>query len=416
MKRFFFLLLALVTLLSIDGRCLTTSGTHTSTASSQIIPIVELTSGDSIIQSSDNYLYVESFTIVPGMTKTIPVYLHSTVPIWSFQVDFISSCTKQKFHNIQFSDEFIQHVTWQDFTIESSLLSGAGSGTFRVEVKNESRIHFIPASERLHVFNLTISIPNTVAFADWPFRVRNFLFVNADNGENMQGANKPKTMTVTNNPDDYHITAPDLTVTPSDTGRVYSLPLTLTMPQGGNFINFLMLVTFPEGLKPACDEDGRYCYLNEELNNPETICIHDMDRESSWPRYTFAISDASRTPKTNNPCHLITLNVTPTTDFVPGNRDMMIYLDYIDADDIRFKIGTSDYPVKLTTIHFTDTIPGDVNNDGLVDVEDVNALISIILELNVAADYCGNTNVDGDATGKIDINDLNALINLILAQ
>ena len=55
---------------------------------------------------------------------------------------------------------------------------------------------------------------------------------------------------------------------------------------------------------------------------------------------------------------------------------------------------------------------GDVNGDGKVDVEDVNAVINIILKTKTVADYDGGADVNND--GKIDVEDVNAIINLIL--
>ena len=58
------------------------------------------------------------------------------------------------------------------------------------------------------------------------------------------------------------------------------------------------------------------------------------------------------------------------------------------------------------------TVPGDVNNDGVVDVEDVNAMINIILGHAQASDYEGVADINGD--GKVDVEDVNAAINIIL--
>ena len=55
---------------------------------------------------------------------------------------------------------------------------------------------------------------------------------------------------------------------------------------------------------------------------------------------------------------------------------------------------------------------GDVNGDGIVDVEDVNAAINIILKLNPADSYPGNADLDGN--GMVDVEDVNMLINKIL--
>ena len=57
-------------------------------------------------------------------------------------------------------------------------------------------------------------------------------------------------------------------------------------------------------------------------------------------------------------------------------------------------------------------IEGDVNNDGIVDIGDVNAVINIILKYSTISDYEGNADLDGD--GTVDVTDVNAIINIIL--
>ena len=59
-------------------------------------------------------------------------------------------------------------------------------------------------------------------------------------------------------------------------------------------------------------------------------------------------------------------------------------------------------------------IPGDLNGDGTVDVEDVNAIINLILENITADQLAGNPDVNGD--GATDIADINEIINMILEQ
>ncbi len=59
-------------------------------------------------------------------------------------------------------------------------------------------------------------------------------------------------------------------------------------------------------------------------------------------------------------------------------------------------------------------IPGDLNNDGVADVADVNILINVILERNNDPIVVAMADISGD--GTIDISDVNALINIILAD
>ncbi|MBO7609412.1 MAG: leucine-rich repeat protein [Muribaculaceae bacterium] len=55
---------------------------------------------------------------------------------------------------------------------------------------------------------------------------------------------------------------------------------------------------------------------------------------------------------------------------------------------------------------------GDLDNSGIIDVEDVNAAINIILKIKTMSDYPGNGDMDGN--GYIDVEDVNAIINIIL--
>ena len=57
---------------------------------------------------------------------------------------------------------------------------------------------------------------------------------------------------------------------------------------------------------------------------------------------------------------------------------------------------------------------GDVDGNGLVDVDDVNAIVNIILGLKKASNYVGDANVSGDSAGLIDVDDVNAVVNIIL--
>lgn len=59
-------------------------------------------------------------------------------------------------------------------------------------------------------------------------------------------------------------------------------------------------------------------------------------------------------------------------------------------------------------------VPGDVNNDGTVDISDVNIIINIILGSDEATKYDGRADVNKD--GTVDISDVNLIINMILGN
>ena len=77
-------------------------------------------------------------------------------------------------------------------------------------------------------------------------------------------------------------------------------------------------------------------------------------------------------------------------------------------------IGDNNYTFQLAEFQFN-AKPyqrGDMDGSGIIDVEDVNAMINIILKFKTISDYPGNGDMDGNSI--IDVEDVNALINIIL--
>ncbi|MBR1804174.1 MAG: choice-of-anchor J domain-containing protein [Muribaculaceae bacterium] len=70
--------------------------------------------------------------------------------------------------------------------------------------------------------------------------------------------------------------------------------------------------------------------------------------------------------------------------------------------------------VKVELLEAADTMAGDLNGDGNVDVSDVNLLINVVLGKATAADLTGQADLNGD--GICDVSDVNALINIILKK
>ena len=60
-----------------------------------------------------------------------------------------------------------------------------------------------------------------------------------------------------------------------------------------------------------------------------------------------------------------------------------------------------------------DEMEGDVTGDGIVDIDDVNAVINIILKVKTEDDYPGVADMNGD--GEVDVDDMNIIINIVLA-
>ena len=108
---------------------------------------------------------------------------------------------------------------------------------------------------------------------------------------------------------------------------------------------------------------------------------------------------------------------------VPANSTAGVYWPLDFNEPVRFRMNMTSgtktgrcYVDQVTVYHDGDFAPeyakGDVDGSGIVDVDDVNAIVNIILGMKHSSDYKGVADVDG--SGIVDVDDVNAVINIIL--
>ncbi|MBR1803498.1 MAG: leucine-rich repeat protein, partial [Muribaculaceae bacterium] len=105
----------------------------------------------------------------------------------------------------------------------------------------------------------------------------------------------------------------------------------------------------------------------------------------------------------------LTLTVTPTAPFTIDSETNYYFtlpegvvVNVVEERNEHLVINFN-YAIDTTSV------TGDVNGDGKVDVEDVNAAINMILKM---ADT--DLKADLNSDGKVDVEDVNAIINIIL--
>ena len=217
-------------------------------------------------------------------------------------------------------------------------------------------------------------------------------------------------------------------------GQLVEIPITLTMPEGGNFTNIQFEITFPDGLRPVkvSYNDDDEPFIDESDNGEEYGCIGEdiplrggfsllgltdnLDVISNWPNYIVVGTNMTKTAITKNPCHVYTLYATSMPDYALGTREMKIYVKYTTYEDGSYTIGSWDNKVPLTTIIFTEpseTVRGDVNGDDVVDVDDLNIIINIMLR---KAEFTEWPAADVDGNGTVDVDDMNAVINVMIKK
>ena len=103
-------------------------------------------------------------------------------------------------------------------------------------------------------------------------------------------------------------------------------------------------------------------------------------------------------------------------DFLVTNEMFNTEIELTYENGQAFKIVAGEYGLTLNTetmkLVINKVMPtnGDLNNDGRIDIDDVNLIINAIL----ADQQIAGGDLTGD--GKVDVDDMNALINKILAQ
>ncbi len=162
----------------------------------------------------------------------------------------------------------------------------------------------------------------------------------------------------------------------------------------------------PSVMTMAGDVDADVVMVSANVNNPtnndaKVKLSVSTNGGSSWQEVGTQVVEG------NSATELSWLNrqsgaVRYRINIIAGSKTQAIYLD--------------DFTISYTgEIRTQETLNGDVDGSGIVDVDDVNAMINLILLYDQYKDkYPGNADLDGN--GLVDVDDVNALINIILSK
>ena len=86
--------------------------------------------------------------------------------------------------------------------------------------------------------------------------------------------------------------------------------------------------------------------------------------------------------------------------------------ELVDNGDGTWTLSMTAQDVTIIAMEETANMPGDLNGDGNVDVEDMNIMINVVLDMVNTNQLSGDPDLDGN--GIVDVVDVNTLINLVL--
>ena len=169
--------------------------------------------------------------------------------------------------------------------------------------------------------------------------------------------------------------------------------------------------TMPQGLEASYDEKTKMLHFSwlpsTDDATPQAALYYNVwvRVEGSTTVYMTVPADLSsgRLRVADYSCQLTTTGFS-----LRVNKPAAAYQWGVQAIDG----GKQASPFATGRVEVVSGLRGDVNGDGKVDVEDVNAAINIVLKLKTAADYPGSADLDGN--GKVDVEDVNAIINIML--
>ena len=187
------------------------------------------------------------------------------------------------------------------------------------------------------------------------------------------------------------VSAPDLTVDETNAGLPQALPLTLTMPDGGDYTNVEVHFQFPEGLYPCMinvdeyfdndelvetDADGMYTDTGADVakkgRNPAVSYSDNFEVADRWPNYTVVGANMSKTASTTNPNHFLTIFVKGMNIERPATLPIKVYMKYTQYDDQSFTVGEEDNMVDLCNVIYN--FP---DNTAVADVNAAKAVSSV---------------------------------------
>ena len=231
---------------------------------------------------------------------------------------------------------------------------------------------------------------------------------------------------VTVTDEQFGLRAPSRNIYATDIGKTFELPISLRMPFGYSLSDIYMRIRFPEGLHPGVEGEGEYaCHGWPGDDVPQCKSTHyhyshlfddNLGDDDEYPDYwvhvypyIYWMSDDRYI--TANPCHFYTMLVSIDSTFTAGEREMLYWGDYYNSDNIVTTFGQADKMLPLARFRFIDGIKGAINADEVTDIDDVNAMLNVLLGKRDPSPRCHLNNDD-----LIDLDDLNQLINILLKR
>ena len=192
---------------------------------------------------------------------------------------------------------------------------------------------------------------------------------------------------------------PDFTIYPGETMLV-----AMILENDEPFTAFQTDLVLPQGLS-VVDDDGEYLFDLTGRNASDQTIISKLREDGVLRMVSFCMSVR---PYSGNNGPIVVINLHADESFTGPATIMLKNSFFSTIYGEQFNLPSESSNVQL----LERLVIGDVNGDGVRDVEDVTMLISFVLNGCTTSFHVGNAYINDD--GVIDISDITALISLIL--
>ena len=333
-----------------------------------------------------------------NIEETIPVY----VPASSVDA-YKSSVTWKYFTNIQpiASDILATSLTLDviEVTLSTNETSTLIATLLPAEVTNPE-LAWTSSNEAVITVN-SEGIVTAVGAGEAVVTVR------TTDGSNLSATCVVSVATVDDDVKEYENT---LLVDDLDARAGTQVELSIALKNNVNITNFQFDLVLPEGVTIAQDEDG---YDLIDLSTVRTTARkhtigNELQNDGSMRVICYSSSNAVFSG-TEGEVMTIKLNISKSLSEGEYSVQLknLVLTEYTDGSAIKHTIPCIES--KINVYVYT---PGDVNDDGSIDVTDISGVVNFIL--NTATDGLIERAADVNEDGAVDVTDISGVVNMIL--
>ena len=344
-----------------------------------------LTLGCIFTFAAENHLYISDFKIVPGQQKTVEIVLDNETPISSLQFDLVLP------DGLTYVDNSLAKVTSRITRSSHTVMAAKQTDCVRFGVLSAATDPAKSAIKGNSGAILTIDVKADANFTGDFIEIVEIIGSNATVAEPVRVDMNGWVTNVSVDPGHAGVEEAAVEVRPNEPAL-----LNVTLANNIDIVGLQATVTIPEGVSFTEGVDGEYVTYTGRLSDNVIANLEPVPgKPNTW---TLLVSSLTNDVFEGTDGVLLGLNIV--ADGTVASGDVVINdIKVVNPTGVEYTLDdVLTYNVKCIT---------DPTGDGVVDIDDVYAVSSVIKGL----DTNPYTDINGD--GVVDIDDVYALIAIM---